>query len=205
MKTCGTTSDARRAAAAALLERYTATFSDIPRASGQDVLQLQQQQARGGRPVVLIDVRDEVERNVSMIPGAVSATDFEAMCRTDPAGVAASICIPYCTIGYRSGMYARRLLRGELLPGMPPAEVRNGEGIVMWSHDVGEFAGGARRLHCYGTAWDAAADGYATTVYSTGESVLALPAVVASWVRYSCPRLAVWLRASSSGERVKGS
>lgn len=181
----------RRAQAKALLAKYTASFADIPLASGQEVLRLQND--RAGRPVFLVDVRDPAERSVSMIPGAVSAAEFEETCRSAPESVAHSIVIPYCTIGFRSGMYCRRLLRGELLKGVVPVEVRNGEGVVCWTHDVGDFAGGVRRLHCYGKEWDVAADGYATTVYSSSELVQALPLTITAWIRFFWSGVRSWV------------
>ena len=63
-----------------------------------------QQNADG---LVLIDVRPEAERAVSMIPGAITAEHFEANRDSyrnhEP--------VAYCTAGYRSGVYAQKMNR----------------------------------------------------------------------------------------------
>mmetsp|Transcript_108449 Transcript_108449/g.346120 ORF Transcript_108449/g.346120 Transcript_108449/m.346120 type:complete len:194 (-) Transcript_108449:14-595(-) len=180
---------ARRQRAEALLRRCTASFVDIPLASGHEVLCLQEESRNGGPAVFLIDVRDVAEQTCSMLPGAITAATFERECLARPEEVLRSICIPYCTIGFRSGMYCRRLLSGSLLPAAP-VDVRNGEGVVLWSHDVGRFADGAKQLHCYGAEWDVAAEGFSTSVYTRGEQVGALPRFVQSVFSYGM----AWLR-----------
>lgn len=180
----------RRTQAAQLLQTYTASFSDIPLAAGPDIVKYQngsrseQNGSRSEQPVFVIDVRDAAERNVSMIPGAVSKDEFEAICKSDPNKVARSTCIPYCTIGYRSGMYCRRLLQGQMLNGGVPAHILNGEGVVLWTHDVGSFEGGSRKVHCYGTEWDVAAEGFETVTYNCKEKVQNLPVFIASFCKY---------------------
>ena len=176
----------RRAAALQLLEKHTASFVGVPRASGQDVVALREQ----GRRVVLIDVRTLAERAVSMLPDAISAPEFEAECMSSPDGFRDAIIVPYCTIGYRSGLYCRRLRAGEFLSGA--LDVRNGDGVVMWSHDVGKFEGGARRVHVYGAAWDVAAVGFETLRFDLTGNILAAISVVASWMLLI--RVWVWRR-----------
>lgn len=55
---------------------------------------------------VLVDVRSAEEQAVSMIPGAITAKQFEKH-RKDHQGQTA---IAYCTIGVRSEKYARKLI-----------------------------------------------------------------------------------------------
>lgn len=55
---------------------------------------------------VLVDVRTKAEYEVSMIPGAITAPEFEAS-REKYQG---RTVICYCTVGYRSGIYARKLI-----------------------------------------------------------------------------------------------
>ena len=73
-------SDDRRASAAALLEKWTASFADVPRVSGEEVVRLRE----GGQQVELIDVRSAAERDVSVLPGAIPAAEFESRCRSSP-------------------------------------------------------------------------------------------------------------------------
>ena len=55
--------------------------------------------------ILLIDVRNTEERTVSVIPGSISAKEFEA----DPSRFASKLLVAYCTAGYRSGVYAQRM------------------------------------------------------------------------------------------------
>ncbi|TWU37028.1 rhodanese-like domain-containing protein [Novipirellula artificiosorum] len=66
-----------------------------------------QQQAIATEPsFVLVDVRSEPEYRVSVIPGAIPASEFEK----DPAKYKGRTVITYCTSGYRSEKYARKLI-----------------------------------------------------------------------------------------------
>mmetsp|Transcript_30431 Transcript_30431/g.97080 ORF Transcript_30431/g.97080 Transcript_30431/m.97080 type:complete len:141 (+) Transcript_30431:160-582(+) len=135
-----------------------------------------------------------------MLPGAVTQEAFERELERDPAGFGGAMLVPYCTISFRSGIYAEKLQARvqELFPapGAAPA-VRNGEGVVMWSHDVGEFvaaeaSGGSgggdgaavsvKRLHVYGSAWDVAADGFETRTFGTWRYITA--GVGVFWDKY---------------------
>lgn len=86
-------------------------------------------------------------------------------------------------------MYCRRLLSGQLLGGQVPVDVRNGEGVVLWSHDVGRFADGAKQLHCYGAEWDLAAHGFRTVVHTRAGAVAAVPAFLHALWWYAMARL----------------
>jgi rhodanese-related sulfurtransferase len=104
--------------------------------------------------LILIDVRQPKELEVSMLPHALSTAQFAARYRHGiPAG---KRIVVYCTIGYRSGKYAEELakmgIKSESLEG----------GILMWS-----FAGGkllckntrdewveTNRIHVYDAEWN---------------------------------------------------
>lgn len=72
-----------------------------------------------GCNVLLIDVRSDSERAVSMISGAVSLIYFksnilpllEAKQNVEDNPEFPEVIVTYCTIGYRSGMEARKLMR----------------------------------------------------------------------------------------------
>ena len=172
-----------RAKAADLLARWTRSFADIPRASGKEVVTLRD----SGRKVVLIDVRSSAEMEVSVLPGAIGADEFERRCRSSPEEYHGAICIPYCTIGFRSGLYCRRLLAGEF--GLPAPDVRNGEGVVLWSFDVGTFEGGARALHVYGSEWDVAAAGFKTVRFGARGHLAGALRMIVSLLRLVRSRL----------------
>jgi rhodanese-related sulfurtransferase len=55
---------------------------------------------------VLVDVRTPEEYSVSVIPGAITKSEFERNIKR----YRASTVITYCTSGYRSGQYAQKLV-----------------------------------------------------------------------------------------------
>lgn len=97
---------------------------------------------------VLVDVRDAKERQVSVIPGAISLAEFQATCKkqVDKPVVA------YCTIGYRSAKAARQLRR----QGIAAFNFRGG--VVGWTQVGGsledENGKATKRVHTYGRAWN---------------------------------------------------
>ena len=113
-----------------------------------------------GKPVTLLDVRAKAERDVSMIPGALS---LEALSHEELARRTAEECGPlvcYCTVGYRSSLEARRIASDLQL--VPALGVYSMAGILAWAHEGGELVDPAtgeptRRLHCFGAKWAAMA------------------------------------------------
>lgn len=71
---------------------------------------------------LIVDVRSEAEQSVSMIPGAITKADFE----TQQIAKSQLTVIPYCTVGGRSYLYARKLAS----QGIPTQNFK--EGIVGW-------------------------------------------------------------------------
>ena len=57
--------------------------------------------------IVLVDVRSDAERAVSVIPGAISKDTFEAA--SDQ--YRDQTVVPYCTVGGRAYLYARKLAK----------------------------------------------------------------------------------------------
>lgn len=110
-----------------------------------------------GRPdVVFVDVRPPRERAVSTLPDAVAAEVIEA----DPSAWAGRHLVAYCTIGYRSGLWAQRQAERGLL-------VENlAGGVLAWSWAGGRFVvDGAptTTVHVYGPTWDLLAPGLTST------------------------------------------
>jgi len=56
--------------------------------------------------IILVDVRSKKEQMVSKILGSISAKEFES----DPTRYEDRIVVPYCTVGGRSYLYAKRLV-----------------------------------------------------------------------------------------------
>lgn len=75
---------------------------------------------------VLVDVRSEKEIDVSIIPGAITKTQY----KKDAAKYQDKLVIPYCTVGGRSGAYAKQLAKGGV-------KVKNYQGSILKWVDAG--------------------------------------------------------------------
>jgi rhodanese-related sulfurtransferase len=104
--------------------------------------------------LVLIDVRQAREQEVSMLPHALTTAEFAAGFRHGiPKG---KRLVVYCTLGYRSGKYAEELAKQNI-----KAESLEG-GVLGWSFAGGQFltkdAAGrwveTRRIHVYDPEWN---------------------------------------------------
>lgn len=102
---------------------------------------------------VFVDVRPIEERQVSMIPGAIDKETFEAHAdeyKERPV-------VTYCTIGARSGLYAKKLQDDGY-------DVHNLKGsLLLWSFagkPLQDEHGSTQRIHTYGRRWALLAPGY---------------------------------------------
>lgn len=108
-----------------------------------------------GDPIVLVDVRTDAERAVSTLPGAIPVSLVEA----NPTAFRGKELVVYCTIGYRSGVWASREgVHYDL-------DVTNLRGSVLsWSHAGRDFVTPdgtpTKTVHVYGAAWDLARTDY---------------------------------------------
>jgi sodium/bile acid cotransporter 7 len=133
-----------------MFETFRRDFSGVPNITVEELARMQ---ADGD--VTVVDVRPAAEREVSMIPGAISSDELEAdldRYRDRPI-------VTYCTIGYRSGVYAEKLRE----QGLDALNLRGS--ILAWTHagkPLVDANGPTQRLHVYGERWDLAADGYET-------------------------------------------
>lgn len=104
--------------------------------------------------VVLVDVRPEAERSISVIPGAISAAEFEE----NPSKYQGSVVACYCTVGYRSGAYAEKWRK----QGTPILNF-NGS-ILAWCQAGGKLqtptGQPTRRVHVYGRKWNLVPEAY---------------------------------------------
>jgi len=112
--------------------------------------------------VVVIDVRTQAEMRVSMLPGAIAMDEY--LEKID--GYKGFIAVAYCTIGYRSGMFAEKMrVKG--------VEVKNlAGGILGWVFEGGRVYKDTRevkRIHVYGPKWDYPPTGYESIVFSIFE------------------------------------
>ncbi len=103
---------------------------------------------------VIVDARTKEERRVSMIPGAISTSEFERRAfeyRNTPTLV-------YCTIGCRSGTYVRKL---EKL-GIKSFNLRGG--VLSWANSGKMFlapdGSTTNKVHVYEEKWNVLPSGY---------------------------------------------
>lgn len=104
--------------------------------------------------LVLIDIRQPPEQEVSMLPHALTTAEFAARYRQ---GIPKEKrLVVYCTIGYRSGKYAEELAKQGI-----KAENLEG-GVLMWSFIGGKFLMKdpkgewieTTRIHVYDKEWN---------------------------------------------------
>jgi rhodanese-related sulfurtransferase len=103
--------------------------------------------------LAIVDVREPHEQAVSMIPGAMSRTEFEAR-KDDFRDVPI---VAYCTLGFRSGKYAATLHN----EGFNAYNLHGA--ILAWTHagqPLVDAEGETRRVHVYGRKWNLVASGY---------------------------------------------
>lgn len=109
--------------------------------------------------VVFVDTRKAAEMNVSMLPNALSKTEF----LQDPLKYKNLTVIAYCTIGYRSGLFARKMETKKIT-------VYNlAGGIVAWVLEGGrvfDASGETKRVHVYGKKWNYLPDDYKPVMFS---------------------------------------
>lgn len=133
------------------IEKYTCEVRDIEVISAAA--------ASGMKTVILVDVRSPPEQAVSMIPGALTRSEFEAAFPNVSLIPMHIIIAPYCTVGYRSGKYAQELVSR----GLPTSQVRNHEGILAYTHtnqplerknlSTMEIQTGIFEVHTYAFPW----------------------------------------------------
>jgi rhodanese-related sulfurtransferase len=108
---------------------------------------------------VLVDVREENERSVSIIPGAISKQDLERDLASANSQYQNKKIVSYCTIGYRSMNYTKELKE----QGLDAYNLRGS--ILSWLHSGGEVVTplnqqATKEVHVYGNDWMLAPVGY---------------------------------------------
>jgi rhodanese-related sulfurtransferase len=112
---------------------YQGRFPDIPPFLSRELLELPIHPPR----VVLVDVRTLPERQVSMLEGAISLAEFDQMAVPTLERHPDARVVTYCTIGYRSGLEARRLR--DLYPSLLEGRIYSLDGIVAYTHAVAQL------------------------------------------------------------------
>ena len=139
-------------------QRAIAQMSAKNKRSYPGVPELSPEEAAGMQAageVVFVDVREFEEFAVSHLPGAIHVDAFEK--GTEQYRDAKVIA--YCTIGYRSGLYAAKLRKKGI-------DAYNLSGsILSWVHagrPIVDKDGETKRLHVYGRKWNLGPAGYDT-------------------------------------------
>ena len=116
-------------------------FNEAPEIS---VEQLNTEQAN----VVFIDVRDDDEQRVSMIPGAISVDEFTR----SAAKYKNATIVAYCTIGYRSGTFTIKWQKR----GYDVTNLKGG--VLAWAQAGRVFQSPSgietKRVHIYDDDWN---------------------------------------------------
>ena len=96
-----------------LLAQFGGLFagsSAAPEVNVRQLMKLKAEPSDGFHPIagqhVIVDVRTPEEYRVSMIPGAITKEQFEQ----NKSQYRNRTIVVYCTIGYRSGQYAKELM-----------------------------------------------------------------------------------------------
>ena len=115
--------------------------------------------------VVFIDTRKPAEMKVSMLPHAITEKEF----LSHPEKYAGKTVVGYCTVSYRSGIFAREMEEKGI-------SVRNLEGgILAWTLEGGKVydqnGKETNRIHVYGKKWDYAPAGYKAVMFSLWEQM----------------------------------
>ncbi len=129
-------------------DKVGASVPSVPELTVDELRELQSQEK-----IVLVDVRTPAEQVVSMIPGAITASEFEE----NRESYEGATIVTYCTIGGRSGRYANDLLAA----GVKAYNLRGA--ILAWTHAGGDLVdteGPTRRVHVHGRKFALTADGY---------------------------------------------
>ncbi len=115
-------------------------------------LRVHELQQRSAENLILVDVRSEEERQVSLIPGAITVDSLDRMHSKDRER---KTVVAYCTIGLRSGQWvAQRRKKGEAVFNLHG-------GVLAWAQANRVFqlshANGSRntrKVHVYGRRWN---------------------------------------------------
>lgn len=129
----------------AMYQGYKKGFAEVPEIRPEQIDTL--------KDPVFVDVRPDEERRVGWIPGSIDQQTFEAQ----SAQLAGRPVVTYCTIGARSGEYAKKLQQDGW-------DVHNLAGsLLLWTHagkPLENADGPTTSVHTYGRRWALVAEGY---------------------------------------------
>ena len=129
--------------------KITAMYQDYKKdfPSVQDIEPAEAMRLFQDGQALFIDVREEKEQTVSMLPGAITEKQF----LKDPKQYQDRTLIGYCTISYRSGKLAEKLKA----QGITLLNLKGG--LLAWAHAGGKVYNQnseTKRIHVYGKKWN---------------------------------------------------
>ena len=102
---------------------------------------------------------------VSMLPGAITKKQYLA----EPGRYKDITVVGYCTISYRSGVFARKMQQ----KGFEVVNLKGG--ILAWTLEGGsvhdENGREIRQIHVFGKKWNYAPSGYETVMFNLWEQL----------------------------------
>ncbi len=124
----------------------------VPTIEVKDIFKISRHDIK--KDYIIVDVREDFEQEVSVIPGAISKKEFEK----NISKYKNKKIIPYCTIGYRSAKYTEELISKKI-------NAKNMRGsILLWMHEGGKLVDtngkSTENVHVYGEKWDLAPKKY---------------------------------------------
>lgn len=139
---------------------YQKNFTEVKDINAAEAIQ----ESNDGN-VIFVDVRTKGEFSVSTLPKAVTKDNF----LRDKELYKDKKIIAYCTIGYRSGLFAAEMAKIGIT-------VYNlSAGILGWTHEGGKVydsRGIVQRIHVYGKDWDYPPNGFETMTFGLLEKFM---------------------------------
>lgn len=152
--------NAKKEAVYALYAGYKKDFPAVTDMSPQQAMALLET-----ADIVFVDTRTPAEMTVSILPHAIPQSEYV----NHPEKYPAKTIVAYCTISYRSGVFAQEMAQ----KGITVSNLEGG--ILAWTLEGGtvydEKGKATKRLHVYGKKWDLAPAGYETVVFGLWEQM----------------------------------
>jgi rhodanese-related sulfurtransferase len=124
-----------------MYRKYRQSFAEVPDKNLEHISKFKKEK------VCIIDVREEKEYSVSMLKGAITKKEYY----DNKEKYKDHMIIVYCTVGYRSGMYSRELLKER----KNVFNLRGG--ILAWINDGGKLYKDEKEtktVSVYGKQWN---------------------------------------------------
>ena len=118
--------------------------------------------------VIFVDTRKPAEMRVSMLPNAITEKAF----LQNTAGYTGKTIVVYCTISYRSGIFAKEMVAS----GAPVYPLQGG--LLAWVLEGGKVYHADRettRIHVFDKRWDCAPAGYETVMFGFFKQFFRVP------------------------------